>query len=94
MTEENRAIGDSTNKPNNNIKKVIGVMSGKGGVAKSTVTTLLAQQLVEKGHTVGILDADITGPSIPKLLNMGDAKAYSDGDFIVPVMSQSGIKVV
>ena len=94
MTEENRAIGDSTNKPNNNIKKVIGVMSGKGGVGKSTVTTLLAQQLVENGHTVGILDADITGPSIPKLLNMGDAKAYSDGDFIVPVMSQSGIKVV
>ncbi|MDU1598873.1 Mrp/NBP35 family ATP-binding protein [Peptostreptococcus anaerobius] len=94
MTEENRAIGDSTNKPNNNIKKVIGVMSGKGGVGKSTVTTLLAQQLVENGHTVGILDADITGPSIPKLLNMGDAKAYSDGDFIVPAMSQSGIKVV
>jgi len=94
MTEENRAIGDSVEKPKNNIKKIIGVMSGKGGVGKSTVTTLLAQQLVENGHSVGILDADITGPSIPRLLNMGDVKAYSDGDFIVPVTAPSGIKVV
>ena len=49
------------------IKKVIGVVSGKGGVGKSLVTASLARMMREKGYTVGILDADITGPSIPKM---------------------------
>ena len=48
------------------VKKVIGVVSGKGGVGKSLVTSLMACQMRAKGHRVGILDADITGPSIPK----------------------------
>ena len=49
------------------VKKVIGVISGKGGVGKSLVTASLARMMREKGYTVGILDADITGPSIPKM---------------------------
>ena len=49
-----------------NIKHVIGVVSGKGGVGKSLVTSLLASQMQKKGFSVGILDADVTGPSIPK----------------------------
>ena len=52
------------------IKKVIGVVSGKGGVGKSLVTASLARMMREKGYTVGILDADITGPSIPKMYGM------------------------
>ena len=63
------------NNPLNNIKKVIGVMSGKGGVGKSTISVLLAKELNKKGYKVGILDADITGPSIPKLLNLGNAES-------------------
>ncbi len=49
------------------VKKVIGVISGKGGVGKSLVTASLARMMIEKGYTAGILDADITGPSIPKM---------------------------
>ncbi|MBO7647879.1 MAG: P-loop NTPase, partial [Bacteroidales bacterium] len=62
---------DLHEKPNahSNIKKVIGIVSGKGGVGKSSVTSLLAVQLRRKGYRVGILDADITGPSIPKMFN-------------------------
>ncbi|MBC2576816.1 Mrp/NBP35 family ATP-binding protein [Peptostreptococcus canis] len=83
-----------TKNPNNKIKNIIGVMSGKGGVGKSTVTTLLARQLSEQGYNVGILDADITGPSIPRLMMIDHIKAYSDGEFIIPVMTDNGIKVV
>ena len=53
------------NNPNNKIKNIIGIMSGKGGVGKSTVTSLIAKKLNKEGYKVGILDADITGPSIP-----------------------------
>ena len=56
----------------NNIKKIIAVTSGKGGVGKSTVTSLLAVGLAKKGYKVGILDADITGPSIPKAFGVED----------------------
>ena len=49
------------------VRKVIGVISGKGGVGKSMVTASLARLMVEQGYTVGIMDADITGPSIPKM---------------------------
>ena len=57
-------------KDDKNIKNVIAVMSGKGGVGKSTVTTLLAKELRKKGYSVGVMDADITGPSIPRLMNV------------------------
>lgn len=82
------------NNPNNNIKKVIGIMSGKGGVGKSTVTTLLAKELNKRGYKVGIMDADITGPSIPRLMGMRDQKAMGDGENIIPVVSKEGIKVI
>lgn len=82
------------NNPLNNIKKVIGVMSGKGGVGKSTISVLLAKELIKKGYKVGILDADITGPSIPKLLNLGDARATQLDGVILPVTSADGIKVM
>ena len=52
--------------PKANVKKVIAVVSGKGGVGKSFVTSLLAVALANKGYHVGIMDADVTGPSIPK----------------------------
>ena len=55
-----------------NVKKVIGVISGKGGVGKSMVTASLARLMREKGYSVGILDADITGPSIPKMYGVHD----------------------
>ena len=82
------------NNPLNNIKKVIGVMSGKGGVGKSTISVLLAKELNKKGYKVGILDADITGPSIPKLLNLGSARAETSSQGIWPVTTEDGIKVM
>lgn len=90
-TEETCGI---VNNPNNKIKNIIGVMSGKGGVGKSTMTTLIANELNSKGYKVGILDADITGPSIPRLMRMGDVRAFSDGTNIIPVSTPSGIKVI
>ena len=82
------------NNPKNNIKYVIGVMSGKGGVGKSTVTVLLAKQLQKVGYRVGIMDADITGPSIPRLLSMEREKAYGEEGNIEPVLDKDGIKVM
>lgn len=83
------------NNPNNNIKHVIGVMSGKGGVGKSSMATLIAKQLKAEGYSVGILDADITGPSIPRLLGINGQRAMSeDGKTIYPVLSKEGIKVM
>ena len=69
------------NNPNNNIKKIIAVMSGKGGVGKSTVTALIAKKLNKMGYKVGILDSDITGPSIPRLMNLQNQRAMSNGEF-------------
>ena len=83
------------NNPLNNIKKIIGVMSGKGGVGKSTVSALIARNLAKQGYKVGILDADITGPSIPRLLGVKDAKAMgAPNNCIYPVQSADGIKVM
>ena len=76
------------------VKKVIGVVSGKGGVGKSMVTASLARMMKEQGYSVGILDADITGPSIPRLMGVKDAKALSDGESIFPVVNGNGIKVM
>ena len=75
------------------IKHVIGVVSGKGGVGKSLVTTLLASALNKKGFKTAILDGDITGPSIPKALGIKE-KADAEGDLINPVIAESGIKVM
>jgi Mrp family chromosome partitioning ATPase len=78
----------------NGIKKVIGVVSGKGGVGKSTVAVLLAQSLAAKGHKVGLLDADITGPSIPRLLGLEGQRGTTDGEHLIPAVNGEGIKVL
>ena len=76
-----------------NIKKVIAVMSGKGGVGKSLVTSLLAVYFSKKGLKVGVLDADITGPSIPKVFGINE-KAYQTEMGMEPCVSKGGIKVM
>jgi len=75
------------------IKKTIAVISGKGGVGKSLVTTLLALEMAKKGKKVGILDADVTGPSIPKAFGIkGGVDADETGFY--PRVSNLGIKVI
>lgn len=76
-----------------NIKRVIGVLSGKGGVGKSFVTSALAAYLSRSGLSVGILDADITGPSIPKAFGIKE-KAYGENNLIFPVETVGGIRVM
>lgn len=76
------------------IQKIIAVMSGKGGVGKSSVTSLMAIVLRNKGYKVGILDADITGPSIPKVFGIDKKRATAKGDIINPVETVTGIKVM
>jgi ATP-binding protein involved in chromosome partitioning len=77
----------------NKIDHVIAVMSGKGGVGKSLVTGLTAIALRRKGYEVGILDADITGPSIPKMFGIADRPGGSESG-ILPVTSKSGIEIM
>lgn len=81
------------NNPYSEVKRVIGVMSGKGGVGKSTVSVLLAKALHEQGYKVGILDADITGPSIPRLLGVKDAKIEQSELGLLPAKA-GGISVM
>lgn len=75
------------------VKHVIGVVSGKGGVGKSFVTASLANRMAAKGFRVGILDADITGPSIPKMYGLKGA-ANADDNGIYPMITDNGIKVI
>ncbi len=75
------------------IKKVIAVVSGKGGVGKSLVTSLLAAELNRQGKKVAILDADVTGPSIPKSFGV-HVRPLADGDGMNPVTSTSGIEMM
>lgn len=75
------------------IKKVIGVVSGKGGVGKSMVTASLARMMRKKGYKVGILDADITGPSIPKMYGVHE-KALGDESGIFPREAADGTKIM
>lgn len=75
------------------IKKVIGVVSGKGGVGKSLVTASLARMMRAKGYTVGILDADITGPSIPKMYGVHD-KAAGAEDAIFPCVAKDETRIM
>ena len=75
------------------VRKVIGVVSGKGGVGKSLVAAQLAVLLRRKGYDVGILDADITGPSVPKMFGISD-KAMGDGETILPASTHNDIKLM
>ena len=73
------------------IKKVIGVVSGKGGVGKSFVTASLANEMASKGYRVGILDADITGPSIPRMYGI-KGSATADDNGIYPILTKNDIE--
>ncbi len=75
------------------IKKVIGVVSGKGGVGKTLVSSLMASLLHQRGYKVGVLDADITGPSVPKVFGITE-KATGNDDGIWPVRSKGGVDVM
>ena len=79
--------------PHSNVKKVIAVVSGKGGVGKSTVTSLLAVAMSKLGRKTGILDADITGPSIPQAFGLHEPAVGSD-EGMLPVETKGGIKVM
>ena len=79
--------------PEAHIGKVFGIVSGKGGVGKSMVTSQLAVTMRRRGHQVGILDADITGPSIPTAFGL-DTRAVGDGESIFPELTPGGIKII
>ena len=79
--------------PHSNVRRVIGVVSGKGGVGKSLITSLMAVTMRRRGKNAAVLDADITGPSIPKAFGVhGMLGATQEG--IVPAVSTTGIKMV
>lgn len=75
------------------VKKMIGVVSGKGGVGKSLVTAMSAVAMQRRGYRTAILDADVTGPSIPKLFGLKE-KAGGDGEALYPVTSKMGVQVM
>ena len=76
-----------------NVKNVIAIVSGKGGVGKSLVTSLLAKETQAQGFSTAILDADITGPSIPKAFGLNE-RLYGDGTYFYPAKTANGISVV
>jgi len=93
--ERSEAQQDFSIKPHakSRIGKVIGVVSGKGGVGKSLVTSLLAVALTRQGKHCAILDADITGPSIPRVFGL-TGKAHVEGDGLVPERSKRGVDIM
>lgn len=92
MSREQTEFSAAANK-DSNIKKVIGVVSGKGGVGKSLITSLLAVAMNRKGYSTAIMDADLTGPSIPKAFGL-KGKAQGDEQGIKPVQSKTGIGIM
>ncbi len=79
--------------PGSSVKKVIAVVSGKGGVGKSLVTGMLASEMQRRGHRCAVLDADITGPSIPKSFGITE-HAMGTGEYLLPVTTQSGVQIM
>ncbi len=92
---ERRSAGNEKIAANSksNIKKVIGVVSGKGGVGKSLVSCLLASKCAAEGLNVGILDADVTGPSVPRSFGVNGRVLQQDG-CLIPVTAENGVKVM
>ena len=81
--------------PASSVKKVIGIVSGKGGVGKSLVTSLLAVKMRAKGYRTAILDADITGPSIPKSFGLNDEGiGVTKDNLMIPATSATGIQIM
>lgn len=81
--------------PQSNVKKVIGVVSGKGGVGKSLVTALMAVKMNSRGSKTAILDADITGPSIPKAFGLGtDGVSMTPDGLMIPATTATGINIM
>ena len=80
--------------PKSSVKHVIGIVSGKGGVGKSLVTTMLVVKLRAMNYRVGVLDADITGPSIPKSLGIHGLLGVTSDNLMLPAESATGIQVV
>lgn len=93
MNETNATEQPSLVEQSNRISRIVGVMSGKGGVGKSLVTGLLASALRKQGNSVGILDADITGPSIPRMFGVTDRPDVCEMG-LFPPETESGIKLV
>lgn len=89
---EPQDLHESLNKLSS-VKKVIGVISGKGGVGKSLVTSTLAVEMNRRGYKTAVLDADITGPSIPKAFNI-HSRAMGNDDGIFPVTTETGIDIM
>ena len=79
--------------PASSVKKVIAVVSGKGGVGKSLVTSLMASEMQRRGHNCAILDADITGPSIPKSFGIHEHATGTD-QYIIPVSTHTGLQIM
>ena len=76
------------------IDKIIAIASGKGGVGKSLTTALLACELRRRGHSVGILDGDITGPSIPRSFGIHEPPSVDESGMLAPAVTKTGIKIV
>ena len=93
LQEQMKAQKMNINERMSKIGKKIAIGSGKGGVGKSVVTSLIASYLAKQGKTVGILDLDITGPSIPMMFGIKD-KPIAGSSGIMPVVTESGIKVM
>ena len=79
--------------PSSSVKKVIGVVSGKGGVGKSLVTSLMAAEMQRRGHRCAVLDADITGPSIPKSFGIHQLATGTD-EYLIPVSTYTGLQIM
>lgn len=80
--------------PQSTVKKVIGVVSGKGGVGKSLVTSLMACKMRGRNYNTAILDADITGPSIPKAFGIHEAVGVTADQLMIPAQSATGIQIL
>ena len=79
--------------PNSSVKKVIAVVSGKGGVGKSLVTSLMASEMQRRGYNCAVLDADITGPSIPKSFGITEHCKGTE-DYLIPVTTHTGMQIM